>query len=57
MAQPRIAAWGFAFAGVMFFLAALIPLFLGRSLNAVFLPLGLVFLILAGIFGKSAGGA
>jgi hypothetical protein len=57
VAQPRIAAWGFAFAGVLFFFAALIPLFFGRGLNVAFLPLGLLFLILAGTFGKKKIGA
>jgi hypothetical protein len=52
VAQPGIAAWGFAFAGVLFLVAAFLPLLFGRSLNVAFLPLGLLFLILAGIFGK-----
>ncbi len=43
MAQPKIAAWGFAVAGI---------LFRGGRLNAVFLPLGLIFLVLSVIFGK-----
>lgn len=39
MAQPKIAAWGFIGAGVLFVVAALIPLIRGGSLNATFLAL------------------
>lgn len=52
MAQARIVMWGFVVAGVLFFVAALLPLLGGGRMNAVFFPVGLVFLILAAAKAK-----
>lgn len=53
MAQARIVMWGFVVAGVLFFVAALLPLLGGGRMNAVFFPVGLVFLILAAMAKKN----
>lgn len=52
MAQPKVAVWGFALAGVLNLIAALIPLLRGRSMNVVFFAAGVVFLILAAALAK-----
>lgn len=44
--ERLIAPLGFALAGIMFLIAALIPLAKDRPINATFIPLGVVFLIL-----------
>jgi hypothetical protein len=52
MAKLPIAAWGFLLAGLLFFIAALLPLFGGRPLNAAFLGAGgagVVFVVLGGV--------
>jgi hypothetical protein len=52
MAQPKIAVWGFLLTGVLFVVAALIPLVRGGSLNATFLALSVVFFILGAAVAK-----
>ena len=41
-----IAPGGFIAAGVLFVIAAFVPLAKGRPINATFIPLGVVFFIL-----------
>jgi hypothetical protein len=44
--ERLIAPAGFIAAGVLFVIAAVVPLAKGRPLNATFIPLGVVFFIL-----------
>jgi len=44
--ERLIAPAGFIAAGVLFVIAAVVPLAKGRPLNAVFIPVGVVFFIL-----------
>lgn len=44
--ERLIAPFGFIAAGVLFWVAAVVPLAKGRSVNAVFIPIGVVFFIL-----------
>ena len=57
MAQPKVAVWGFALAGALNLIAALIPLVRGRNMNVVFFAAGVVFLILAVAMAKKKAGA
>jgi hypothetical protein len=43
-------------AGVLFVVAAVLPTFRGQPLNAVFLPLAVVFAVLGGIAWRKAQG-
>ena len=49
MAKRPFAAWGILFVGILSFVAALLPLFAGRSLNVTFLGAGVVFVIIGGV--------
>lgn len=53
--ERLIAPLGFALAGIVFLVAALIPLAKGQPLNATFLPLGLLSLILGLATWRRAG--
>ena len=53
MAQPRVAVWGFVVAGILAMVAAFIPVLRGGTMNAVFFPVGVVFLILAAAINKN----
>ena len=44
--ERLIAPFGFIAAGVLFVIAALVPLAKGGALNTVFIPVGVVFFIL-----------
>ncbi len=55
MAQPKIAVWGFVAAGILFMVAAFVPVLRGGTMNAVFFPVGVVFLILAAAINKNRG--
>jgi hypothetical protein len=44
--ERKIAPAGFFLAGVLFFVAAIIPAFKGRPLNPAFIPVGVVFAVL-----------
>ena len=55
MAQPKMVVWAFGVVSVLCFLAAVIPLFRGGTLNGVFLACGVVFLVVAAaVRAKSA---
>jgi hypothetical protein len=47
MTQSQVATLGFAIAGVLFLVAALIPMLRGSTVQIAFLPIGVVFLVLA----------
>lgn len=47
MTRPKIIVGLFAFAGVLFLIAALIPMLRSGPVNAGFVPLGIIFVILA----------
>lgn len=53
MAQPKVAIWGFVVAGLLFMVAAFLPMLRGGSMNAVFFPVGVVFLVLAAAINKT----
>ncbi|HXG59714.1 MAG TPA: hypothetical protein VNL91_11890 [Thermoanaerobaculia bacterium] len=53
--DKKIAPAGFLLAAVLFFAAAFIPLARGGDLNAAFLALGVVFLVLAAAVRKKLG--
>lgn len=46
MMREKIADWGMLLAGVLFLAASLLPIFDDRPMNAAFLAIGVVFLIL-----------
>ena len=52
MKQPKIAAWGFLVAGILFLVAAVVPLARGGVVNFTFLLLAGVFVVLGTIVGK-----
>lgn len=52
--ESRIAPAGFLLAGVLFVVAAVLPMFRGQQLNAAFLPLGIVFAILGFVMWRKA---
>jgi hypothetical protein len=52
MAQPKVAVWAFVLAGVLFVVAAVIPLLRGGELNATFLALSVVWFILGAAAAK-----
>ena len=52
MKQPRIAAWGFLLAGMLFLVAAVVPLTRGADVNFVFLLLAGAFVVIGTILGK-----
>lgn len=52
--ERRIAPVGFFVAGVVFVIAAIVPVFRGEPMNAAFLPLGVVFAILGGVTWRRA---
>lgn len=53
--DKKIAPAAFLLAAVLFFAVALIPLARGKELNATFLPLGVVFLVLGAAVRKKLG--
>lgn len=50
--ERLIAPGGFIAAGVLFVIAAFLPLAKGRPLNATFIPIGVVFFILGAALWK-----
>lgn len=50
--ERLIAPFGFIAAGLLFWVAALVPLAKGRPLNAAFIPVGVVFFILGAALWK-----
>ena len=50
--ERKIAPLGFLLAGVLFLVAAVVPTFRGQPLNATFLPLGVVFIVLGFIMWR-----
>ena len=54
MGQNIVRRWGFIIGGILFLIAALVPLASGRTLNVTFFVIGIAFLIIgAGIARKS----
>jgi hypothetical protein len=55
--ERMIAPFGFGLAGVLFFIAAVMPALRGESLNAAFLAVGVIFLVLGiGIWRRTSRG-
>lgn len=52
--ERLIAPFGFIAAGVLFVIAAVVPLAKGRPLNVVFIPVGVVFFILGAVLWRKA---
>lgn len=54
--ERKIAPVGFLLAGVLFVIAAVIPLLKGKSLNAAFIGVGAMFVVLGAVaLNKSNG--
>ena len=56
MSRTKVAVWLFGAIGIVFLIAALIPVLKGGDLKAVFLVLGLVWLVIALASAKKARG-
>jgi hypothetical protein len=52
MLNPKITKWGFTLAGLLFAVAALVPLLRGGTLDVVFLALSIVFFTLGPAIAK-----
>jgi hypothetical protein len=46
VAQPKVAAWGFVVAGVLFLTAGVLPAVRGGTFQPTFLAVGVVFLVI-----------
>ena len=57
MTEPKAAARGFMFVGVLFLIVTFIQVARGKDLNAVFLAVALVFFILAAAIANKKPGA
>ena len=53
--ERRLAPLGFLFAGFLFVVAAVIPALTGRSLNAAFLGVGVMFFVLGVVTLRKSG--
>ncbi|MGH9787199.1 MAG: hypothetical protein ACRD4U_00675 [Candidatus Acidiferrales bacterium] len=48
----KLVVWGFLFAGLLMIAAAIIPVFKGQEVNAAFLAIGALWLILGAAIRK-----
>ncbi len=54
--KQKLATAAFAAAGVLFLVTAVIPVLKGQSLEALFVSVGILCIILSIVFGRKPGG-